>query len=119
MQRHFLSDGTVAQLYSQPIRPHAFQRLVDVVQQYVRTVVLPNLDLRTRGKTHRIALVEVEPGFALSNVVPNMRVLDLCQPALSLARHRYTSMLEYHHILRVQTDGTTLLVFREQVLYEI
>ena len=89
MQRHFLSDGTVAQFSPHLIRPHAFQRLVDVVQQYVRTAVIPSLDLRTRGKTHRSALVEVEPGVALSNVVPSMRVLDLCQSALSLARHRY------------------------------
>ena len=28
-------------------------------------------------------------------------------------------ILEHHHVLRVKTDGTTLLVFREQVLYEI
>ena len=28
-------------------------------------------------------------------------------------------ILEHHHVLRLQTDGTNLLVFMEQVLYEI
>ena len=30
-----------------------------------------------------------------------------------------TRILEHHHVLRIQTDGTTLFVFGEQVLYEI
>ena len=30
-----------------------------------------------------------------------------------------TRILEHHHVLIIQTDGTTLFVFGEQVLYEI
>ena len=32
---------------------------------------------------------------------------------------RVTRILEHHHILSVQADGATFLVFRKQVLHEI
>ena len=73
----FLSDGAVAQFCPYLIRPHVFQRLVDMVQQYYSTVVTPSVDLRTRAKTHRVYLVKEEPGVLLSNVVPSVRILDL------------------------------------------
>ena len=32
---------------------------------------------------------------------------------------RVTRILEHHHVLSVQADGATFLVFRKQVLHEI
>ena len=69
-----------------------------MVQQYVSTVVIPSVDLRTQGTTQRADLVEEEPGVVLLNVVPSVRVLELCQPAFPLTRQRDT-LRQFHYVM--------------------
>ena len=66
-----LSDGTVTQFCPYLIRLHTFQPLVDMVHQYYRTFVIPNLYPRTRGKTQTNRLIKEEQGIVRFNVVPN------------------------------------------------
>ena len=80
VQRHFLSDGAVAQFCPHLTCHHSVQSLVDVVHQCHGRLVISSTDLRTRGKTHSNRLVKEEPGVVHSYVVPSMRVLISANP---------------------------------------